>query len=98
MTEDDAIPMKQHLQQVQDCSRLGLSPERGTVLAKAPAAPSFLLSHPHLDTEGVHGILVTHTNSLPLKRCPGDPAVILTRHLDKGWLVFAHKSSITVPL
>lgn len=98
VTEDGAIPMRQHLQQVQGCSRLGLSPERGKALWRVPAAPSFLLSHPRLDTGGVHVILVIHTNSLPPKRCPGDPGVILTRCLDKGWLVFAHKTSTTAPL
>lgn len=38
---DDAIPMRQHLQQVQDCSGFGLSPERGTVLVKGSCRPLF---------------------------------------------------------
>lgn len=67
-------------------------------LWRVPSAPSFLLPSPQLEREGLHTISVTHTRSLPLKRCPGDPAVILTVCLDKAWLVFAHKTFITASL
>lgn len=82
---------------MEDHRRLVLSPERGTALVESPAAHSFLLSSPRLESEGVHVVSVIHTNSLPLERCPGDPAVISAMCLDKRELMFAHGASVTAP-
>lgn len=63
-----------------------------------PPAPSFFVSSPQLEREGMHAILVIHTNSMPLKDVSKWPCCLFSNA--PGWrvLVFVHRTSVTAPL